>query len=406
MTGATAEQSFLRAPGALVALLVATSVLGMLGVSSFSALLPAFERLWGLSHTESGWISGIFFAGYVAAVPLLVGATDRLDPRRIYLASLVIGAVAALGYAFLARGFWTACGFRALAGIGLAGTYMPGLKLMTDRTEGPRQSRYVAFYTGGFSLGTAVSFAFTGEVAQWLGWRTAFAAGAAGSALAFFLIRRFIAPTPRVAPLAAPVPFLDFRPVLRNRAAMAFVLGYTGHVWELFAMRAWLVAFLLHAATAAGGHGSIAGANGFATVIVLLSTLASLYGAELAARADRRRVIGRIMILSVVMAALTGLSPGLPLAVVVGLCLAYNMIIMADSAALTGGAVLAAMPGQRGATLAVYTVLGFSGAFLGPIVVGVVMDLAGGEGSGSAWALGLLTMGLGSAAAFLAIRRL
>ena len=406
MTAATAEQSFLRAPGALVALLVATSVLGMLGVSSFSALLPSFERLWGLSHTESGWISGIFFAGYVAAVPLLVGATDRLDPRRIYLASLVIGAVAALGYAFLAQGFWTACGFRALAGIGLAGTYMPGLKLMTDRTEGPKQSRYVAFYTGGFSLGTAVSFAFTGEVAQWLGWRTAFAAGAAGSALAFFLIRRFIAPTPRVAPLAVPAPFLDFRPVLRNRAAMAFVFGYTGHVWELFALRAWLVAFLLHAATAAGDRSGIASVNWLATVIVLLSTLASLYGAELAARADRRRVIGRIMILSVLAAAATGLSPGLPLSVVVAFCLAYNMIIMADSAALTGGAVLAAMPGQRGATLAVHTVLGFSGAFLGPLAVGTVMDLAGGEGSGIAWALGFLTMGLGSAAALLAIRRL
>lgn len=406
MTAATAEQPFLRTPGALVALLVVTSVLGMLGVSSFSALLPAFERLWGLSHTESGWISGIFFAGYVAAVPLLVGATDRVDPRRIYLISLVIGAVAALGYAFLAQGFWTACGFRALGGIGLAGTYMPGLKLMTDRTEGPKQSRYVAFYTGGFSLGTAVSFAFTGEVAQWLGWRAAFAAGAAGSALAFFLIRRFIAPTPRVASLAVPAPFLDFRPVLRNRAAMAFVFGYTGHVWELFALRAWLVAFLLHAATAAGDRSGIASVNWLATVIVLLSTLASLYGAELAARADRRRVIGRIMILSVLAAAATGLSPGLPLSVVVALCLAYNMLIMADSAALTGGAVLAAMPGQRGATLAVYTVLGFSGAFLGPLAVGAVMDLAGGEGSGIAWTLGFLTMGLGSAAALLAIRRL
>src|SRR5579863_2187212 len=77
--------SLLRTPAALVTLLCVTSVLGMLGFASFSALLPEFQRAWGLNNTEAGWISGIFYAGYVAGVPLLVGSTDRIDPRRIYL---------------------------------------------------------------------------------------------------------------------------------------------------------------------------------------------------------------------------------------------------------------------------------------------------------------------------------
>jgi MFS family permease len=70
-------------PAALVALHVLTSVLGMLGSSSFSALVPEFQREWGLSNTDAGWINGIFYGGYVLAVPLLVGLTDRIDPRRI-----------------------------------------------------------------------------------------------------------------------------------------------------------------------------------------------------------------------------------------------------------------------------------------------------------------------------------
>ena len=123
MEAAGEAPSRLQSPGVLMAVLLTTSVLGMLGTSSFSALLPEFERLWHLSNTEAGWISGIFFAGYVAAVPLLVGSTDRVDPRRIYLLSLVIGGIASAAYAFLAQGLWTALLLRALAGIGLAGTW-------------------------------------------------------------------------------------------------------------------------------------------------------------------------------------------------------------------------------------------------------------------------------------------
>jgi MFS family permease len=397
----------LRSPGALVAVLCLTSVLGMLGFSSFSALLPEFQSLWGLSNIEAGWISGIFYGGYVAAVPVLVGSTDRTDPRRIYLLSFIIGAVASLGYALFAHGFWSALSFRALAGVALAGGYMPGLKLLTDRAGGPRQSRYVAFYTAGFSLGTAFSFAFTGELAAWLGWRGAFAAAALGALLGFVLVLLLVPPaaTADVAE-GAERRTLDFRPVFANRAAMAFILGYTGHTWELFALRSWLVAFLVQAAALAGNRADIAQASWLSMVIVLVSTAASIYGAELATRSDRRRVIGRIMALSVGVAALTGLSTGLPIYVVVSLCLLYHMVIMADSAALTGGAVATSMPGQRGATLAVHSIMGFSGAFLGPLAVGVVLDFAGGESSRFAWILAFLAMGAGSAAALGAIRRL
>jgi MFS family permease len=392
--------------GPLVALLCLTSVLGMLGFSSFSALLPEFQRDWGLSNTDAGWISGIFYAGYVAGVPLLVGSTDRIDPRRIYLLSFAIGGVASLGYAFLAEGFWTALLFRALAGLGLAAGYMPGLKLLTDRVVGPRQSRYIAFYTGGFSLGTAFSFAFTGETAAWIGWRGSFAAAALGSAVAFVLVMVLVRPAPAAPVAEVERKSLDFRPVFRNRAAMGFILGYSGHTWELFALRSWLVAFLVAAARLSGEDAGIAQASWLTMAIVLISTASSIYGAELATRSDRRRVIGRIMLLSVAASVVTGLSAGEPILVVAALALLYHVMIMGDSAALTAGAVTSSVPTERGATLAVHSILGFSGGFIGPLAVGLVLDLAGGETSRLAWLFAFLTMGAGSAAAFAAIRRL
>jgi MFS family permease len=391
----------------LVALLTVTSILSMLGSSSFSALLPEFQALWHLSNTEAGWISGIFFAGYVLGVPVLVGITDRVDARPVYLLSLVMAAVASLGYAFLADGFASAFIFRALAGLALAGTYMPGLKLMTDRLgEHPRQGRYVAYYTAGFSLGTALSFPFTAEIAQWLGWRASFAAAAIGAALAIALVLVWVRPAPPARTAPENRHLLDFRPVFRNHAAMAFVWGYAGHTWELFALRSWLVAFLIHAQTMHGQTSDLSTASWITTAIVMVSPFSSIYGAEAASRSDRRRIIGRVMMLSVLLAILTGLSASLPLAAIMLIAGLYHLVVMADSAALTGGAVAMAKEGQRGATLAVHTILGFSGGFVGPLAVGVVLDLAGGEASALAWGLAFLTMGLGSAGGLIAIRKL
>ena len=378
----------------------------MLGSSSFAALLPEFETLWHLSNTEAGWISALFFAGYVAAVPVLVGSTDHVDPRRIYLGSLVLGGAASAAYALLAQGFWSAALIRSFAGMGLAGTYMPGLKLLTDRYDGPRQARYIAYYTAGFSFGTAFSFAFTGEVTDWLGWRAAFLGAAAGSLAAFALIWFLVPPTALAVRTGVPaLRRLAFRPVFKNRPAMAFVLGYAGHTFELFALRGWLNAYLIYADRVRGGAGDISNASWLSTLTVLVGTISSIYGAEVAARADRRRIIGRVMILSVLASVAAGFSSGLPVWIVTALCCVYSMLIMADSAALTGGAVVSAAAGQRGATLAVHSVLGFSGGVIGPLAVGLVLDLAGGSGY-LAWGLAFLTMGAGSFAALFAIRGL
>jgi MFS family permease len=338
---------------------------------------------------------------------VLVGATDHTDPRKIYLLSLVVGGLASVGYALFAQGFWSAAVFRFIAGLGLAGTYMPGLKLLTDRVRGPRQNRYVAYYTSGFSLGTAVSYAFTGEMADRFGWSAVFWGAAAGSvascAVIYFLV-------PPLAPGSLYAEGrgrrFDFRPVFKNRAAMAFVLGYAGHTFELFALRAWLVAYLIYANRLRGGSGDVSMASWIATAAALISTLASIYGAEVAVRADRRRLIGWVMVLSFLASIAAGFSAGLPVWMVAALCCAYNMIIMGDSAALTNGAVVSSPDGQRGVTLAVHSLIGFAGGVAGPLAVGVVLDAAGGGASHLAWGLGFVTMGLGSLTALLAIRKL
>lgn len=380
-------------------------VLGMVGFAAFPALLPGFMAEWGLSNTEAGWVSGVYYAGYMVGVPVLVALTDRVDPRRIWLVSTLLTALAGFGFAWWADGFGTALMFRALAGLGLAGTYMPGLKILSDRLDGPRASRWFAFYTASFGLAAGLSYWIAGSLAAWLDWRAAFLAAGAGALLALLPVTLLVRPAARAAPRIHATALLDFRPVLRTRAAMAWILGYAGHMWELFAMRSWIVAFVWYGQGLQPDGGAGLRATTIAAIVNLLGLPASILGNELAMRFGRRRVIMATMAVSALLAAGLGHALVLPFAAIVGLCFLYGVTVAGDSAALTAGAVAAAPEGYGGATLAVHSTLGFGAGFLGSLAVGIVLDLAGDDAS-PAWGLAFLTMGLGAATGAVALARL
>ncbi|EWY37319.1 MFS transporter [Skermanella stibiiresistens SB22] len=388
--------------GRLALVLCLAEVLGMAGTMTFPALLPTFFAEWGLGNVEAGWINGVFHGGYVAAVPVLVTLTDRVDPRRIYLFSTALTVLALLGFAFLATGFWSATLFRALGGVGLAGTYMPGLRILSDNTAGPGQGRYLSFYTACYALGSSASVLLSGLVGAELGWRAAFVATAAATAAALALSWWGIPGNPPKTTAdrakTAETALLDFRPVLRHRAAMGYILAYSAHCYELFGMRSWLVAFLAFAlATSAGTTpegAAPAMVTTIGTLILLLGLPASILGNEAATRYGRRRVLMVIMTGSAALACGVGFSASLPFWLTVCVVALYGVTVTADSASLTVGAVTNAAAGRRGATMAVHSFLGFGAAFVGSVMFGVVLDLAGGGASPLAWGLAFASQGL------------
>ncbi|ARJ68180.1 MFS transporter permease [Magnetospirillum sp. ME-1] len=362
----------------------------MVGVFAFPTLLPDFVAAWGLSNTDAGWISGILFAGYTVAVPVLTTMTDRVDAKKVYLFGALVAGVSCLAYAVWAEGFWSALTLRFIAGVGLAGTYMPGLKALVDRTRGPSQARWISFYTASFSLGTSGSFLIIGAIAEIWGWKIAFLLAGLAALAAFVLVLTLLERANPVPP-AQPVNPFDFGPVFRNRAAMGYVLGYAAHVWELFGARSWMVAFLAWVLAAQPGAGGPSPATA-ATIGSLLAMASSLIGADLAIRFDRRRVCAAAMLSSAALAAVIGFTGGLPYGIVVALILLYNVLIQIDSAALTTGAVMAAEPDRRGATIAIHSLLGFGAGFVGPLAFGMVLDMAGGGNSSLAWGLAFASM--------------
>ena len=358
----------------------AAQACAQIGAFGVAALIPTLIQTWGLSNTEAGWISGIYYAAYTLVVPLLASLTDRVDPKRIYLASVATTALAFAGFAWAANGFWPALLFRALMGAGWAGSYMPGLKALSDVAEGRQQSRAVAAHAAAVGVSGALSFGVAGAVNTWFGWQWALMPGALGAALAFVIVLVGLpsrAPDP---PAAGRGALLDFRPVLRNRSALAYSLAYCVHTWEMSALRGWVVAFLTFCAAQSGsGWVPLAPAT-VASVMGLLGVWASVWGNELSIRFGRRRFIMCTLIASAAMAAVIGFSAAIPYAAAAALVLVYAMLIWWDSSSLTAGSAGSAEPGRRGATLAVHSTLGYAGGFVGPLALGATLDLFGGAG--------------------------
>jgi MFS family permease len=133
---------------------------------------------------------------------------------------------------------------------------------------------------------------------------------------------------------------------------------------------------------------------------------ASLLGNELCLRYGRRPVLIAAMLVSAAVACGIGFAGAMAYGVVVALVIVYGGLVMVDSASLTAGTVGAAAPGQRGATMAVHSSIGFLGAFVGPIVFGAVLDLAGGGDSVVAWGLAFASLGIAVALGPVALWRL
>jgi MFS family permease len=379
----------------IIVWLCAAHVASMTGFSTYPALLPRLQAEWQLSNTAAGLVSGLFFAGYMAAVPALTALTDRVDARRIYLVSSVVAALGAAGFGWLAEGAVAGGLFQLLVGVGVAGTYMPGLRALTDNTEGRAQSRAVAFYTAFFGVGVSLSLVLAAAVAAAAGWRWAFAAAAVGPLVAAAMVVLGLPPRQPHA-TATGQHLLDFRPVFRNRDARRYIYGYAVHCWELLGSRSWMVAFLTFAQTHVPAPLSPAAVFAIAN---LVSPVASISGNEVALRTGRARVIVLGMTASGLLTCALGFIAAAPWILIVAAVVLHMVLVMSDSSTLTAGMIGAADPRLRGATMAVHSTLGFGAGFVAPLVFGAALDLAGGNQSTIAWGVAFATLGIGAVAA-------
>lgn len=371
--------------------MLVAQICALLGFACYAVTLTTLQIEWGLSNFESGLIASAYFLGYILVVPLATVLTDRVDARKIYIVGGLSGLIGLLGMGLFAWDFYSGFFFMALNGAGLAGTYMPGLKVLSDRVQYGDVTRHISFYTAFFGIGAGLSYLISGWILEALGWKAVFEWISLGPLVALLIVWLLIPALNRPewhGPMA--IRFSDVFPlkkwqiVLQNKEASGYILGYTAHSLELFASRSWLVAFFAFC-TAYTGETFFLAATTLAGVINFFGVPASILGNEIAIKFGRQNWICFVMLTSAILGIALAASTGQGWWVIALLATGHSIFVMADSATLTAGLVTSAQPHIKGAAMGLHSLMGFGGGLLGPAIFGFVLDLSGSQESKSAW---------------------
>lgn len=387
---------------------VCASELGTLLVfSNFSALLPLLQVEWSLTNTQAGLIFGVYQVGYIGAVTILSTLTDYMPPRRIYLWSALWTGLTSLAFALLADGFTSALVLRGLVGLGLAGTYMPGMRMVAERFARSGRGFAMGCYIGTFTIGTAISLLLATWANGLWGWRGAFLVTGLGplaaGLIAWFVLPRGMAPAAQAAGSGGG----RLAPVLRNRPAIRLIVAYGAHAFELMGMRGWIVPFLTASLVVSGAGLTEATrqAGLAASAVLAIGALPHPFSGLLSDRFGRARLISAFMLVSAACSLTMGWALRWPFGGLVALGLLYGIMITAESAIISTGIAESAESPYLGRTMALQSTVGFTAGALGPVVFGWMLDLAPrlGSSADAAWIWAFTVLGAGAALGPLAV---
>jgi MFS family permease len=374
----------------------------MLVFINYSAVLPLLRKEWGMSNTQAGMIFSVYQLGYIASGVILSILTDRMNTRVIFISAACWSAAANLLFALYAHDFTSGMLLRALTGIGMGGTYMPGLKLVAERFGPTTRGRAIGMYVGSLLLGASLSLAVTGWLTSLAGWRTAFAFCSAGVCigvlLSFYLFRGY-QPAARIQTRGG-----FNREVAQNRPALLMILGYSAHMWEMYGMRSWLAPFMTSALLGWGVESTRATgfASAIAAVMVGIGAFSTAITGTLSDRIGRTATISMVMLASALFSFGFGwlINTNLWLTLAIGLL--YGYLIAAESPVFSTGLTELVMPGYLGAAMGLQSLIGYSMGMISPTVFGWALDTFKGwqplPGINGEWGVAFSCLGLGALA--------
>lgn len=369
--------------------MAAVQVLGLTVWFSASAVLPALRDEWSLGVASGVWLTLSVQLGFVlgAVVSAVLTLADRIRPERLLAGSAAAAAACTALLAAVADGPGPAVALRLLTGVFLAGVYPVGMKLMTSWSGPQRRARDLGMLVGALTLGSAVPHLLSGMPG--LPWRAVLAGAALAGCAAAVLAWTAVRPGPALTPVPPPDPRYAAR-MLREPGPRLVLLGYLGHMWELYALWTWLDTAVSGGRPGPADHLLVflaAGVGGAAGCVL---------GGRAADRYGRVPVIATALALSGACCLLSPLLLTAPPGVVALFCVVWGVAAVADSAVLTTAALEVADPRYPGTALTVQTALGFLVTVAGIATVPVVADVVG-------WRAALFVLGAGPALALPAV---
>lgn len=344
-----------------LAVLAVAEVLTLALWFSASAVVPSLRAEYALDAFQTAAFTSAVQVGFVVGtlVSAVFGLADRLDPRKFFMLSALIAGIANGGILLLEPTDHRVAGLRFLTGMCMAGVYPVGMKLTaTWARPGPGGDLglLVGLLVGALTLGSASPHLF--NAFGGLDWRFTIASTSVAAILAAVII-----PLAGIGPNVAKAPPFNPAAAFSGFTTPALRLanfGYLGHMWELYAMWAWIVVFLqasFHVTMPEADAAEWAKLAAFATVAA--GAVGSLGGGLFADRWGRTTLTILALAVSGACSLLVGVAFGGPPIVLIVLCVVWGVAVVADSAQFSASITELADRSLIGTTLTVQTSVGF-----------------------------------------------
>lgn len=321
-----------------------------------TAALPSIAILEPISGARMAAMTSVLQVGFVigALLSAFLNLADRFDPRKFFAASAAVAAATTAALLVVSPVGNEALILRTLTGISLAGIYPVGMRMVASWAANDL-GKLVGLLVGALTIGSALPHLFT-IGATW-DWKLVYAVSSI-AALAAACLVRFVKLGPaftraqRFDPNVAKAAWLK-RPVrLAN-------LGYLGHMWELYAMWAWIGTFFRASLDARGVHQpGLAPAATF--LVIAVGALGALFGGRLADRYGRTAVTIGSMATSGACALSVGWLFGGPPLLILVVAVVWGISIIADSAQFSACVVELSPAESVGTMLTIQICMGFA----------------------------------------------
>ncbi|MBO1074597.1 MFS transporter [Roseomonas marmotae] len=341
---------------------------------------PGYQALL-TGAVQAGFVLGTL-ASAILALP------DRYDPRRVFAAAALLGALSNAAILAMPAGADAAIAARFATGMALAGVYPVGMKLAAGWADRGDTGLVVGLLVGGLTLGSASPHLTI--AAGGLHWPLTLGAASLAAVLAAGMIG-----LTRLGPRHASTSRFDPGAALRlwrNRGTRLATLGYLGHMWELYAMWAWVGLYLAasFAAWDGGARAEPAGAALATFCVIAIGGLGCVAAGLLADRLGRVRITVAAMAVSAACCLLAGPAFGLHPAVTTTLCLVWGIAVVADSAQFSASVAELSEPGLTGTMLTIQNSLGFALTLVTIHVMPMLVEGVGWSGAFAFLAIGPL----------------
>ena len=366
---------------------------------SATAIIPVLKLEFPIDDARASLFSSIVAVGYVAGTlgSALLGLADRLHPRHFFAASALVAAGANIAILLFEPASVAVLALRFATGMCMAGLYPVGMKMASTWAKGDA-GLLISIIVAGLTLGAALPHLFNAIGA--LDWRFTLVVASCFAAAAGILIN-FVG----LGPEQGRVPPFNPANVLQawtDKSIRLANFGYFGHLWELYAMWAWVALFLHASFEAARGQGGVdidLYANLAAFAVIGAGAFGCLVLGYVADRVGRTAITAATMLLSGTCALTVGFLFGGNSWLVFAVCVVWGILVVPDAPQTSACIIELADSSHVGTMLTIQTCVGFT---ITPLAIHAVPQMVSAVG----WRYAFVPLAIGPLLGGLAMWRL